>query len=243
MIYFFPSFNSGITNNNGVAEVTVTGVSSTTTFTATYSNVSDTCTVTAGPSYIINDDASTDNSSTLFGSSISLRNSGTSTVTYTTGSPNYYEIKCTRSSSDSFIPYKPLEGITSSFKLTMKCKLHSTSGVAYTGLYYYIDSNNWGGVKTLQDAQWISDKTNGTFTEHEYTTGQSRSTNYFTVECIFNSTANTLTINTYNQNDTLIQTKTMNIPITLTSAVKWGDDVCWSNEDKHGIYEIKAEYI
>lgn len=247
------TLGTGTTNSSGVATYTTNSLTEGThsitavvTETSTYSTSTSTAvtvTVSAASTYIINDDASTDNSSTLFGSSISLRNSGTSTVTYTTGSPNYYEIKCTRSSSDSFIPYKPLEGITSSFKLTMKCKLSSISGVAYTGLYYYIDSNNWGGVKTLQDAQWISDKTNGTFTEHEYTTGQSRSTNYFTVECIFNSTANTLTINTYNQNDTLIQTKTMNIPITLTSAVKWGDDVCWSNGDKHGIYEIKAEYI
>ena len=46
------SVYTGITNSNGVATVTVTGISSTTTFTATYSNVSDTCSVTVpGPAY------------------------------------------------------------------------------------------------------------------------------------------------------------------------------------------------
>lgn len=39
------SLSTGITNSTGVASVTVTGLSSDTTFTATYSNVSDTCSV------------------------------------------------------------------------------------------------------------------------------------------------------------------------------------------------------
>ena len=40
------SLYTGITDSTGVAEVTVTGISGTVTFTCTYSNVSDTCTVT-----------------------------------------------------------------------------------------------------------------------------------------------------------------------------------------------------
>ena len=41
------SLYTGISNSNGVAEVTVTGVSAETTFTATYSNVSASCTVSS----------------------------------------------------------------------------------------------------------------------------------------------------------------------------------------------------
>lgn len=150
----------------------------------------------------------------------------------------------TKASSDSFIEYLPLNGIyNQSFKLTIKVKPPSTSYISYVGLYYYIDSNNWGGVKALQDAQWVSAKTNGTFTENEYRTGQSKSTNYFTNEITFNANSNTLTIDTYNQNDVLIQSKTQNIPITLTSSVKWGSANAWSNGDKNNIYLIKAEYI
>ena len=47
----FPSFNSGLTNSSGIATITVTGITSNTTFTATYSNVSDTCTVTVGQTF------------------------------------------------------------------------------------------------------------------------------------------------------------------------------------------------
>ena len=136
-----------------------------------------------------------------------------------------------------------MRGITDSFKLTLKYKLPSTSGVSYVGLYYYIDSNNWGGVKGLNDAQWVSSKTNGTFTEQEYRTGQSVNTNYFTHEIVYNKNANTLTISTYDSSSNLIQSKTLNVPITLTSSVKWGNAAAWSNGDKNNIYEIKAEYI
>ena len=237
------SLYSGLTNSSGIATITVTGITSNTTFTATYSNVSDTCTVTA-QSYIINDDASVNNRDTLFGSSsIALRNNGTSTMTWTSASPSYYQVKVTKSSSDSFIEYLPLRGVTDSFKLTMKFKLPSTSGVSYVGLYYYIDSNNWGGVKSLSDAQWVSSKTNGTFTEQEYRTGKSLTTNYYTNEISYNKTANTLTIDTYDDSNVLIQSKTMNIPITLTSSVKWGNAAAWGNGDKNNIYLIKAEYI
>lgn len=227
-----------------MATVLVSNVSSEITFTASYGNVSDTCTVIVS-SVIFSDDATVNNRDTLFGaSSISLRNSGTSTVTWTSASPSYYQIQVTKSNSDSFIEYLPLNGIyNQSFKLTIKVKPPSTSYISYVGLYYYIDSNNWGGVKALQDAQWVSAKTNGTFTETEYRTGQSKSTNYFTNEIVYDKTANTLTISTYDSSDNLIQSKTLNIPITLTSSVKWGSANTWSNGDKNNIYLIKAEYI
>ena len=242
------SFTGGVstvtatTDSSGVATATVT-FSASGTLTATYSNVSDTATVTV-QTYIFYDDASTNNRDTLFGaSSISLRNNGTSTATWNSASPSYYQVKVTRSSSESFIEYLPMRGITDSFKLTIKYKLPSTSGVCNVGLYYYIDSNNWGGVKGLNDAQWISTKTSGTFAEQEYRTGQSVNTNYFTHEIVYNKNANTLTISTYDNSSTLIQTKTLTIPITLTSSVKWGTGSTWSNGDKNNIYEIKAEYI
>lgn len=57
------SVYNGITNSQGIASVTVSNVSTATTFTASYSNVTDTCTVTVGPSYLFYDDATVDNSS------------------------------------------------------------------------------------------------------------------------------------------------------------------------------------
>lgn len=61
-LWGFFSFFNGITNSSGVASVTVSNVSTATTFTASYSNVSDTCTVTV-QTYGFYDDASVDNSS------------------------------------------------------------------------------------------------------------------------------------------------------------------------------------
>ena len=218
-------------------------VSTETTFTATYNNVTDTATVTV-QNYILYDDASINNRDTLFGAtSIGLRNSGTSTATWNSASPSYYQIQVTKSGSESFIEYLPLRGITDSFKLTMKYKLPATTGTSYVGLYYYLDDNNWGGVKGLNNAQWVSTKTSGTFTEQEYRTGQSLNTNYFTNEIVYDKNANTLTISTYDSSDTLIQSKTLNIPITLTSSVKWGNGATWAYGDKCNIYELKAEYL
>ena len=197
-----------------------------------------------GSTTIFEDNATSDNSSTLFGSYISLRNSGTGSVTYTTGSPNYYLIANTRANAEAFIPYSLLNGLTDSFKITVKSAINSTSyNACLIGLYYYEDDNNWGGVKGSIHEQWISDKTNGTFSETQYTTGKSYSTETLTTELVYNSNDNTLSITSYDSNDALIQSETMNIPITLSSNVKWGTSTTWSSSDKHRVYEIKAETL
>ena len=56
------SVYNGITNSQGIASVTVSNISTTITFTASYSNVSDTATVTVSQ-YLFYDDATVDNSS------------------------------------------------------------------------------------------------------------------------------------------------------------------------------------
>ena len=59
---FFCSLCTGITNQYGVAEFSLTGLSTSATYTCSYSNVSDTCTVTV-QTYLFYDDCSTDNTS------------------------------------------------------------------------------------------------------------------------------------------------------------------------------------
>ena len=243
------SFTGGVstvtatTNSSGVATATVNFTSSG-TLTASYSNVSDTATVTVtvGPSYIINDDATTDNRLTLFGSSISLRNSGTVSVDYDSSTPCYV-IKNTTANAEAFLPYPALEGITSSFKMTTESQSSGTN-VCGIALYYYIDSNNWGGVKEEGQGMWFSTKTNGTFTE----TNKYQNTAYKNLniknEFIYDANAGTLTINRYDKDDpsTIFKTFTMNIPVTITSSVKWGTSTTWSTTQRN-LYEIKAEYI
>ena len=235
------SLYTGITNNEGITTVTVS-VSTETTFTATYNNVTDTCTVTVGPSYIINDDATTDNRSTLFGSSISLRSSGTGSVDYDSSTPCYV-IKNTIANAEAFLPFPALEGITSSFKMTTESQSTGTN-VCGIALYYYIDNNNWGGVKEEGQGMWISTKTNGTFTE----TNKYSNTTYKNLriknEFIYDANAGTLTINRYDKDNpsTIFKTFTMNIPVTITNSVKWGTSTTWATTQRN-LYNIKVEAL
>lgn len=243
------SFTGGVstvtatTNSSGVATATVTFTSSG-TLTASYSNVSDTATVTVtvGPSYIINDDATTDNRSTLFGSSISLRNSGTASVDYDSSTPCYV-IKNATANAEAFLPYPALEGITSSFKMTTESQSAGTN-VCGIALYYYIDSNNWGGVKEEGQGMWISTKTNGTFTEtNKYSNTAYKNLNIKN-EFIYDANAGTLTINRYDKDNpsTIFKTFTMNIPVTITGSVKWGTSTTW-NTTQRNLYNIKVESL
>ena len=187
--------------------------------------------------YIIYDDASVDNSSTLFGSSISLRNNGTNLVSYDSSTPCYI-LKNTRNTSESLRPYTALEGYTGSFKMTVRSKCTSSSACPI-GLYYYIDTNNWGGVKDEHTNIWVSSKTNGSFTESN-NGGTNHLTSELTDEFIYDSVNNTLTINRY-YNGSLEHTQVMNVPVTLNSNVKWGTTLSWDNNATCELYEIIAE--
>ena len=189
--------------------------------------------------YLIYDDASVDNSSTLFGSSISLRNNGTNSVSYDSSTPCYV-ITNTKSSSESFRPYLALNGYTTSFKLTVRSK-NTTSSLCPIALYYYIDDNNWGGVKDEGTNLWVSSKTNGRFTESNKG-GNDHRYSEMTHEFTYDSANHTLTISRYYEGS-LEHTQVMNIPITITSSVKWGTTTTWDNNTTRGIYEIIAEPI
>ena len=236
------SLSTGLTNSEGIASVTVTGITADTTFTCSYSNVTDNCTVTAGPSYIINDDATTDNRSTLFGSSISLRNSGTASVDYDSSTPCYV-IKNTKANAEAFLPFPALEGITSSFKMTTDSQSTGTD-VCGIALYYYIDNNNWGGVKEEGKGMWISSKTGGTFTETNKYNNSTYQNLRIKNEFIYDANAGTLTINRYDKDNpsTIFKTFTMNIPVTITNSVKWGTSTTWATTQRN-LYSIKVEAL
>ena len=76
------SLSTGITNNDGVAEVTVTGISGTVTFTCTYSNVSDTCSVVYS-TYLFYDECTSATGLSNYGSSVLIRGTNAAiTLTY-----------------------------------------------------------------------------------------------------------------------------------------------------------------
>ena len=105
---------------------------------------------TPTPSTVIyEDDCSADNTSD-YGSSISLRNSGTSTLAY--DSNEYYTITNTRSQAESFIPITDLTGLTTDFTLEYDSYIQQVGGSS--GLVIYNSSTAW--IKLTDDGS--SDK-------------------------------------------------------------------------------------
>ena len=98
-----------------------------------------------GSTTIYEDDCSTDNTSD-YGSSITLRNSGTSTLAYNNN--GYYTITNTKSQAESFIPITDLTGLTQDFTLEYDSYVEQVGGSS--GLVIYNSSTNW--IKLTDDA-------------------------------------------------------------------------------------------
>ena len=119
------SVYNGITNSNGVASVTVTGIIADTTFTATYSNVTDTCTVTSS-SYIVDISGMTDQSNE-FGTILNFRSTGSAgsgSMSYDSTN-HYYVFASTNTGQERFIPITALTGLNN-FKLTFEAQVVTT---------------------------------------------------------------------------------------------------------------------
>lgn len=133
------SFYSNITNQNGIATFSLTGLTSSATWTCSYSNVSDTCNVVV-MNYLIYDDASVNNSSTLFGTSYALRNSGTNTTNWS--SSGYYTVKThTSGQRESMRELLPLTGVSTDFCLEYDSYAEQNGGTS--GLVIYNSSTAW----------------------------------------------------------------------------------------------------
>lgn len=102
-------------------------------------------TPTPTPTVLFEDDCSVDNTSD-YGSSISLRNSGTSTLAYNSG--EYYTITNNRSGAESFIPITDLAGLTGDFTFEYDSYVQQNGGSS--GLVIYNSSTAW--IKLTDDA-------------------------------------------------------------------------------------------
>ena len=92
-----------------------------------------------GIEYFFEDDASADNTSTTFGSSINLRNGGNSTVTW--NNDGYYLITQTASQRESMIPLLELTGTTDNFCFEYDSYCEQTGGSS--GFVIYNSVTNW----------------------------------------------------------------------------------------------------
>ena len=116
------SVYNGITNSQGLAEITVSNITGTVTFTASYSNVSDTCTVTVS-SYIVDISGMTDQSNE-FGTILNFRSNGSAgsgSMSYDSTN-HYYVFASTNTGQERFIPITALTGLNN-FKLTFEAQV------------------------------------------------------------------------------------------------------------------------
>ena len=213
---------TGITDSLGVASVTVSNISSETTFTASYNNVSDTCTVNV-ITYIINDDATADNSSTLFGTSYALRNSGTNTTGW--NSDGYYTVKTQSSGQrESMRVLTPLTGLTDDFIFEYDSYIEGSSGSS--GFVIYNGSTSWCKLTDDGDSgkgMWWGYNT-GSFVEEKFY--GNIVTNKKWVHYKYTIQGNSFTMEvTYN--DSTVASHTETIPITISSSTQFGLDSEW----------------
>ena len=223
------SLYTGITNSSGIASITLRNISSTTTFTASFSGVSATCTVST-ITYFFNDDASSDNTSN-YGNSTALRNNGTNTFTW--DSNGYYVLTNTKANSESMRSITPLTGKTS-FTLEFDAYCTATN-YGSTGFIIYKDSNNWEKLSddcnTNKDI-WEAYNRNGTFTEtrRSYTSAYGQVTNNKWMHHKYTISGTTFRVVITDPNDVTVIDNSYTIPSSvLTSATQFGLDCEWGS--------------
>lgn len=240
------SLYSGITDNSGVATVTVT-VNSDTTFTASYSNVSANCTVTV-PTYLFYDDCSSSSGLDQYGASKNFYGGSQSTATLSYDSTeNAYLYEGT----GRYCSIKPITALLNkdNYKITITIKHKSTNALCQPALYFF---NN---TETRPDVYGIRHMGNGsiqailingnnqgatTYASNSYSTGILQ--DYFTLSLIKQGT--TYTFNEYDKNGNQIFTYSREIT-ALSSNIAVGLAIWTENTsvDDYYIKEIKAESL
>ena len=222
------------TDSNGEATCTLTNISGTVTYTATYSNYSATCTVTQS-NYYINDAATSDNTSTLFGDSIALRNGGANTIAWNSG--GYYLLTNTGSQKESMRVLTPLNGLTANFVLEYDSYVEQSGGSS--GFVIYNSSTSWEKLTDDADSQkkyWYG-YNNGSF--HETAFYGNTVTNQKWVHYKYTINGSTFTMEvTYNGNTVVTHSET--IHLTRGSSTKYGLDSEWQSSTKTRYKNIQA---
>lgn len=118
------SLCSGITNSQGIAQITVTNVTGTVTFTGSYSNVSAQCTVTA-QSYLFYDACDSADGLSNYGSLHKLRvNNVDGTLSYDS-TMNAYKILPTTANNDGFCDF-PIPALDNKDGFYLECEIYTT---------------------------------------------------------------------------------------------------------------------
>ena len=138
------SLYTGITNSTGVAEVTVTGVSGTVTFTCSYSNVTDTCTVESSQ-YLFYDECTSADGLSNYGALHKLRvNNVAGTLSYDSGM-NAYKVTPTTANADGFCDF-PIPALDNKNNYYLEAEIYTTdtSTGGQPGLVLYPSTSTGG---------------------------------------------------------------------------------------------------
>lgn len=211
------SLYTGITNSAGVAEVIVSNVSGTLTFTCSYQSVTDTCTVTS-QTYLIYDDCSTDKTSN-YGSSVAFSGSSSNTLAFAT---NEYVM----SGSGGYFSGRELTALSGvdDCKVRIKFKLNTTLNAAFNQFCIIATDQTPSstertypyGTRVRNDRlfQYFTIKTESTV----YTNSVAYSTGWYYLEAEKDGTS--WTINLYDSNLNRLATNTRTLT-AMTGTVKW----------------------
>ena len=176
-----------------------------------------------GSTVIYEDDCSVDNTSD-YGSSISLRNSGSSTLAY--NSNGYYTITNNGSGKESFIPITDLTGTMGDFTLEYDSYVEQIGGSS--GLVVYNSSTSW--EKLTDDADSVKGAwygyNDGSFHETKYTLSDYSYQKWVHYKYTFEDDEFSIKI-TYN--DTVLWSHTETMQTTRGSSTQYGLDSEWQN--------------
>lgn len=215
------SVYSSITNQNGIATFNLNGLNASATYTCSYSNVSDNCFVKV-VEYLLYDDASTDQSSTLFGSNINLRNGGTTITGWNDG---YYTITQTSSQRESMRVLNDLTGIASDFCLEYDSYVEQVQGSS--GFVIYNSNTAW--EKLTDDSNSSKDYwygyNNGSFHENKFYGYDTTYKKWVHYKYTIQGTTFTMEV-TYNGN--IVVTHTETIHFTRDNTTQYGLDSEWN---------------
>ena len=200
------SLYTGLTNSNGIAQVTVSNISGTVSFTCSYQSVTDTCTVTE-QTYLFYDDCTSDRSNEYANASIQA-SSRTNYLTLTYNSNGYYTIQATNNEGNHYAKWITALNGKDNLKFTCEVSTNTFNGVNHFGIIIG-DVNDYKSEryhianKTLEHLKQIGTTTETVIDSH--TLSLSANT-WYKMEYIVQGTSFTFTIS--DMNDTVLHTNT-----------------------------------
>ena len=233
---------TGITNSNGIANVTVSNVSGTVTFTGSYSNVSATCTVTA-QSYLFYDACDSSAGLSNYGSSECVRGSTAVMSMSYDSSENAYAV----SGSGNWHAYTPIPALNDEDEYTISIEV-KTQNNNFNNIGLFLDNRN---DTTSYGLCFSMSSYSNEFYSRQYRLS-SDGTSYITTVSLDPNTwyrieytvdGSSLTGKIYDMNDNLLATKNVTLSVSNKSMGIFMFCESGTTNSKGWVRNIKAESL